>query len=88
MGDPNYYQTPANSPELFVDGASFRVAEDTRGDFGGYYMTGTYADNLAPCPTIAAPTYTVCIDPSAPDFYQTTCLEWVANTKWIYTLGY
>lgn len=75
MGDPNYYQTPANSTELFADGASFRVSEDTKGNFGGYYMTGTYADNLAPCPTIAAPTYTVCIDPSAPDFYQTTCLD-------------
>ena len=67
----------SNTGNLFANASAFRSNQSgLSGLRAGQLQTHiTYADNLSSC-LIPPPTaYDVCLNPTAPDYYQTTCLD-------------
>ncbi len=67
----------SNTGNLFADASAFRAAQASlTANRAGQLLTHiTYADNLSSCAIPPPNVYDVCLDPSAPDYYQTICKD-------------
>ena len=73
--DPDYYQSPANTPQIWSSESAVIADQITQGKVGNFWQTIIYADNLSPCPVVQAPAYDVCLTSGTPNYYLTTCLD-------------
>lgn len=65
---------------IYSSAAAFRQEEENKFTRGIYWEEIYYAENLEACPVVAQNSYDVCINPSSPNYYGTTCEDCNGNT--------